>query len=86
LTTCGPCSSKIGEGQGNRWRGISRSPQTNGLCERFHRTVKEEFFTVAFRQNLYLSVDQLQADLDRYLNFYNREHCHQSYLTKGRTP
>jgi len=63
-----------------------RSPQTNGFCERFHRTVKEEFFTVAFRQTLYLSVDQLQADLDRYLNFYNRERCHQGYRTKGRTP
>lgn len=26
------------------------SPQTNGFCERFHRTVKEEFFSVTFRR------------------------------------
>ena len=63
-----------------------RSPQTNGFCERFHRTVKEEFFSVAFRNTLYESLDQLQADLDRYLDFYNRERAHQGHRTKGRTP
>ncbi len=26
------------------------SPQTNGICERFHRTVKEEFYEIAFRK------------------------------------
>mgnify|MGYP001206585819 CR=1 FL=1 len=62
------------------------SPETNGFCERFHRTVKEEFFAVGFRRTLYESVDQLQADLDRYLEFYNRERAHQGYRTKGRTP
>jgi transposase InsO family protein len=62
------------------------SPQTNGFCERFHRTVKEEFFSVAFRKTFYESVAQLQADLDRYLDFYNRERAHQGYRTKGRTP
>jgi len=62
------------------------SPQTNGFCERFHRTLKEEFFAVAFRKIQYESVDQLQGDLDRYLDFYNRERAHQGYRTKGRTP
>ena len=62
------------------------SPQTNGFCERFHRTLKEEFFAVAFRKTEYESLDQLQADLDRYLDFYNRERAHQGYRTKGRTP
>lgn len=62
------------------------SPQTNGFCERFHRTVKEEFFSVAFRKTFYESVAQLQADLDRYMTFYNRERAHQGYRTKGRTP
>jgi transposase len=62
------------------------SPETNGFCERFHRTVKEEFFQVAFRKTLYESLDQLQADLDRYLEFYNRERAHQGYRTQGRTP
>jgi len=62
------------------------SPQTNGFCERFHRTLKEEFFAVAFRKTEYESLDQLQVDLDRYLAFYNRERAHQGYRTKGRTP
>jgi len=62
------------------------SPETNGFCERFHRTVKEEFFQVAFRRTLYESLDQLQLDLDRYLEFYNRERAHQGYRTQGRTP
>src|SRR5262249_37979420 len=62
------------------------SPETNGFCERFHRTVKEEFFSVAFRRTLYESVDQLQRDLDPYLEFYNRERAHQGYRTRGRTP
>lgn len=63
-----------------------RSPETNGFCERFHRTVKEELIAVAFRKTFYESLDQLQADLDRYLDFYNRERAHQGYRTKGRTP
>ncbi len=62
------------------------SPETNGFCERFDRTVKEEFFPVAFRKTLYASLDQLQHDLDRYLEFYNRERAHQGYRTQGRTP
>jgi len=63
-----------------------RSPETNGFCERFHRTLQEEFFAVSFRKTFYESVDQLQADLDRYLEFYNRERAHQGYRTQGRTP
>ncbi len=62
------------------------SPETNGFCERFHRTVKEEFYAVAFRKTFYESLDQLQQDLDRYLAFYNRERAHQGYRTQGRTP
>ncbi len=62
------------------------SPETNGFCERFHRTVKEEFYAVAFRKTFYESLDQLQRDLDGYLAFYNRERAHQGYRTQGRTP
>ncbi len=29
-----------------------RSPETNGFCERSHRTLKEEFFATAFRKTL----------------------------------
>jgi transposase InsO family protein len=62
------------------------SPETNGFCERFHRTVKEEFYAVAFRKTFYESLEQLQRDLDAYLAFYNRERAHQGYRTQGRTP
>jgi transposase InsO family protein len=42
------------------------SPEANGFCERFHRTVKEEVFAVAFRKTFYERVAQLQGDLDTY--------------------
>ena len=30
----------------------TKSPQTNGICERFHKTVLNEFYRVAFRKTL----------------------------------
>jgi transposase InsO family protein len=63
-----------------------RSPQTNGFCERFHRTLKEEFFSVALRKKLYGSLQELQDDLDTWLAFYNTGRSHQGYRTQGRTP
>ena len=62
------------------------SPQTNGICERFHRTVKEEFYEITFRKNLYTELDTLQADLDAWLESYNNERCHQGKMCCGRTP
>lgn len=59
------------------------SPETNGFCERFHRTVKEEFYAVAFRKKFYESLDELQRDLDAYLVFYNRERAHQGLPDPG---
>src|SRR5205814_967312 len=38
----------------------ARSPQTNGICERFHRTVQGEFYSVAFRKKLYTTLEELQ--------------------------
>jgi hypothetical protein len=64
----------------------ARSPQTNGICERFHRTIGEEFYQVTFRKNRYTSLDQLQADLDEWLTFYNRERSHSGKHCHGRTP
>jgi len=50
-----------------------RSPQSNGICERLHRTIQEEFYAVAFRKKLYKSLDQLQSDLDEWMQYYNNE-------------
>ena len=45
----------------------ARSPQTNGICERFHKTLLDEFYRVAFRKKLYRTIDELQADLDAWM-------------------
>jgi len=62
------------------------SPQTNGICERFHRTVKEEFYEIAFRKKVYAELDVLQADLDAWVELYNNERTHQGKMCCGRTP
>ena len=43
------------------------SPQTNGICERFHRTMKQEFYDSAFRRKIYNSVEELQTEVDLWL-------------------
>jgi transposase InsO family protein len=62
------------------------SPESNGMVERFNRTLKEEFFSVAYRKRLYESVEALQTDLDGFLSFYNERRAHHGYRTQGRTP
>src|SRR6201990_3351521 len=55
----------------------TKSPQTNGICERFHRTVLDEFYRVAFRKKIYRTIEELQADLDAWLVDYNERRPHQ---------
>ncbi len=64
----------------------ARSPQTNGICERFHKTVLNEFYRVAFRKKIYGSLDELQADLDAWLTEYNETRPHQGRWCYGKTP
>src|ERR1700759_1624195 len=64
----------------------ARSPQTNGICERFHRTIQEEFYSVAFRKKLYRTLDELQADLDTWLGEYNEQREHSGKYCYGKTP
>ena len=64
----------------------AKSPQTNGICERFHRTLLEEFYQVAFRKKLYHTLEELQADLDTWLNYYNEERPHSGRYCYGKTP
>lgn len=62
------------------------TPRTNGFVERFNRTVLDEFFREAFRKKFYASVEELQADLDVWLNHYNHERPHRGYRNMGRRP
>ena len=64
----------------------AKSPQTNGICERFHRTVLDEFYRVAFRKRLYRTIDELQADLDAWMRDYNEARPHQGRWCYGKTP
>ena len=64
----------------------AKSPQTNGICERFNRTVQNEFYAIAFRKKIYTSIGQLQADLDAWMNSYNTERTHSGKYCFGKTP
>lgn len=64
----------------------ARSPQTNGICERLHRTLKDEFYDIAFRKKIYNSLEDLQIDLDQYLNKYNNARPHSGKFCYGKTP
>ena len=63
-----------------------KSPQTNGICERFHKTLLDEFYRVAFRKKLYDTPDALQADLDEWMAIYNEQRTHQGRWCFGKTP
>jgi transposase InsO family protein len=63
-----------------------RHPQTNGICERLHRTMQEEFYAVAFRKKLYSSLDEMQHDLDEWMKYYNQERTHSGRYCYGKTP
>lgn len=62
------------------------SPQTNGICERFHKTILQEFYQVTFRKKLYSSLEELQKDLDEWIKYYNNDRTHQGKMCCGRTP
>ncbi len=64
----------------------AQHPQTNGICERFHKTLLHEFYQVAFRKKLYRSLEELQQDLDVWIEQYNTERTHEGKMCCGRTP
>lgn len=63
-----------------------RHPWTNGAAERFQRTILEEFYQLTFRTQIYETIDQLNDDLQKYLNTYNYQRTHQGKRTQGRVP
>lgn len=64
----------------------ARHPQTNGICERFHKTILQEFYQITFRKKVYNTLDELQKDLDDWLYHYNHQRTHQGKMCNGRTP
>jgi transposase InsO family protein len=64
----------------------AKNPQSNGTCERFHKTVLNEFYRIAFRKKIYNSLYELQSDLDTWLVYYNEERTHSGRYYFGKTP
>jgi transposase InsO family protein len=64
----------------------TKSPQTNGICERFHKTLLDEFYRVAFRKKIYSTIAELQIDLDAWMADYNAARTHQGRWCFGKTP
>jgi len=64
----------------------TKSPQTNGIVERFHKTMLNEFYRTVFRKTVYTSIEQLQDDLDLWIKAYNEERTHQGRWCYGKTP
>ena len=64
----------------------AKSPQTNGICERFHRTIQDEFYAIIFRKKVFTSIDQLQLELDTWMGWYNEERTHSGKHCYGKTP
>lgn len=64
----------------------AKSPQTNGICERLHRTMQDEFYAIAFRKKIYGNLEELQVDLDAWMEYYNTERPHSGRYCFGKTP
>jgi transposase len=64
----------------------ARHPQTNGICERFHQTIQNEFYAIAFRKKVFKNVEELQEDVDKWMNEYNNERTHTGKYCFGKTP
>jgi transposase InsO family protein len=64
----------------------AESPQTNGICERFHGTIQEEFYAVAFRKKIYGSIEEIRTDLNNRMCYYNNERTRSGKYRYGKTP
>ena len=64
----------------------ARHPQTNGICERFHKTIQDEFYRIALRRKIYTSIEEIQNDVDEWIKDYNEERTHSGKHCFGKTP
>ena len=76
LTKCGITHTRI----------KPRCPKSNGMVERFNRTLLEEFYQIAMLKKVYTSLDELQDDLDQFITYYNFKRTNQGYRLKGKIP
>ena len=63
-----------------------RHPQTNGSTERLNQIVQNEFYKVAFRKNIYKTIEEIQIDLDTFMDFNNTERTNQGNIAKVELP
>jgi transposase InsO family protein len=63
-----------------------KNPQTNGIVERLHKTLLDEFYRIAFRKKIYRNIEELQDDVDVFVQHYNTERPHQGRWCFGKTP
>jgi len=61
-------------------------PIYNGYCERFQRTIFEEFYQKIFREKIFNSLESLQKELEQYLLYYNFKRPHFGISPKGVIP
>ena len=64
----------------------AKSPHTNGIVERFHKTMLDAFYRVAFRKKISAAIDDLQAGLDLWMREFNEVRPHQGKWCFGKTP
>lgn len=64
----------------------TKHPQTNGICERFHQTIQNEFYAIAFRKKIYRSLEEMQKDVDLWVEDYNKNRTHSGKHCFGKTP
>jgi len=74
---------------GGGYRTAAQRPKarlTLGIAERFHTSLLEEFDPVAFRRNIYRSIEALQTDLDAWIKGHDEERPYQGHWCFGKTP
>jgi hypothetical protein len=64
----------------------AKHPQTNGICERFHQTIQNEFYAIAFRKKVFNTIEELQENADKWINEYNSDRTHTRKYCFGKTP
>jgi hypothetical protein len=63
-----------------------RTPRTNGSVERLNQIIQEEFYATAFRNKVYGSIEEIQIDLDTFMEEYNGSRTNQGKYCQSRTP